>query len=117
MTVLTKTCRTAAWIAGISLLSSLSVASAQPENVDPRLPDRQEMLPPPPGFPPPPPALRPPVHALYQASLQATDPVLAANKLLANVPQGSGKTYEVSISVRELPPEPNPAPVAPAPAK
>ncbi|NPE61153.1 hypothetical protein HLB27_16845 [Dickeya dadantii] len=106
MTALTKTCRTVALIAGISLLSALSVASANPENPEPRGPDRQEIMPPPPGFPPPPLRLPPPIPALYQASLQATDPVLAANKLVANVPQGGGKTYEVSISVREVPPEP-----------
>ncbi|NKI74413.1 hypothetical protein Dpoa2040_001669 [Dickeya sp. CFBP 2040] len=113
MTALTKTCRTVALIAGISLLSALSVASANPENPEPRGPDRQEIMPPPPGFPPPPPRLPPPIPALYQASLQTTDPISAANKLVANIPQGNGKTYEVSISVREIPPEPRLEPPAP----
>ncbi|AIR71021.1 hypothetical protein [Dickeya fangzhongdai] len=110
MTSLSKVCRTAAFIAGISLISAVSVASAHPEGAEPPAFGKPGAFPPPPGFPPP-------MPALYQASLQATDPVQAVNKLVANVPQGNGKTYEVSISVREIPPMPQPEPHAPNAAK
>ncbi|MEI7062955.1 hypothetical protein [Dickeya chrysanthemi] len=106
MTTLSKICRTAALITGISLISTLSVASAHPEGVEPPMLGKPGILPPPPGFPPP-------IPALYQASLQSTDPVQAINKLVANVPQGNGKTYEVSISVREIPPMPQREPLTP----
>ncbi|WP_035343693.1 MULTISPECIES: hypothetical protein [unclassified Dickeya] len=94
---LRNVCTTAALVAGISLLSAISLASAHPEGAEPPAFGKQGAFAPPPGFPPP-------VPALYHASLQATDPIQAVNKLVANVPQGNGKTYEVSITVREIPP-------------
>ncbi|MGM3175957.1 hypothetical protein [Dickeya lacustris] len=88
---------TVALIAGVSLFSAIAEASAHPEGAEPPAFAPHGAFVPPPGFLPPPPAL-------YHASLQASDPIQAVNKLVANVPQGNGKTYEVSITVREIPP-------------
>ncbi|WP_192459209.1 hypothetical protein [Musicola keenii] len=99
MKTLTKICGTATFITCLSLIAAVPGASASPERADAPAFGQAGAFPPPPAF-------MPPMPALYHASLQTTDPVQAVGKLSANVPAGNGKLYEVSISIRELPPQP-----------
>ncbi|MFP1950286.1 hypothetical protein [Lonsdalea quercina] len=108
MKTLTQRYGIAAAIAACSLFATLPSAFAHPEQGAPLMEGHghgekdHDRMPHHPPFPPMPPAL-------YQASLQTSDPVAGVNKLISNVPAGNGKTYEVSVSVREVPPAP-PAP-------
>ncbi|OSN04862.1 hypothetical protein AU512_12120 [Lonsdalea iberica] len=108
MKTLTQRYGIAAAIAACSLFATLPSAFAHPEQGAPQMEGHghgekdHDRMPHHPPFPPMPPAL-------YQASLQTNDPVAGVNKLVSNVPAGNGKTYEVSVSVREVPPAP-PAP-------
>lgn len=108
MKTLTPRYGIAAAIVAFSLFAAVPGALAQPEQGAPQIErygqgdnDHDRM----PHHPP----FRPLPPALYQASLQTNDPVAGVNKLVSNVPAGNGKTYEVSVSVREIPPAP-PAP-------
>lgn len=58
----------------------------------------------------------PPV--LYQASKQSKDPRATAQELFKNIPAAeANKSYEVMVSVRELPPQPIRLQSATAPLK
>ncbi|OSM95619.1 MULTISPECIES: hypothetical protein [Lonsdalea] len=108
MRTVTQRYGVAATIAAFSLFAILPSAFAYPEQGAPQIEEPghggndHDRMPHQPPFHPMPPAL-------YQASLQTNDPVAGVNKLVSNVPAGNGKTYEVSVSIREVPPAP-PAP-------
>lgn len=99
MKTLSKICGTAMFITCFSLIAAIPGEAAYPEHQPPFATENGEGHP---LFPP----FQPPMPALYQASLQTNDPVQALNKLMTNVPKVQGKTYEVNVSVREIPPLP-----------